>query len=207
MKYEQLNSIKEYLGEIIETAENQLREKFDGNNNFYSFQLTNQDKLIDGKYFGNKSRFINHQSQNPNCITKVVYSQGDWHLGNIIINYFQKLPEITIDDIKLKYYLFIGIYAQKDIEIGEELLFNYDGDGTLKSMFNWIEQEEEQKTKKKKQNRQQNINSKSNLSIEMEEELGELSFDSEIYYKNNNNGDGEDEEDYQDSFEIPLANA
>lgn len=50
------------------------------------------------------------------------------------------MPEITIDNnINLKYWLFIGIYAQKDIEIGEELLFNYDGDGTLKSMFNWIE--------------------------------------------------------------------
>lgn len=39
----------------------------------------------------------------------------------------------------------------------------------------------------------------------MEEELGEISFDSKIYY--NNNDDGENEEDYQDSFEIPMTNA
>lgn len=55
--------------------------------------------IIDAKYMGNKSRFINH-STTPNIKAKIVHSGGDLH---------------------------IAFYAMKNIQPGTELVFDYIG--------------------------------------------------------------------------------
>jgi hypothetical protein len=55
--------------------------------------------FIDAEYYGNMSRFINH-SCNPNCRTEKYASAS----GKPVV----------------------GIFALRDIEVGEELSFNYN---------------------------------------------------------------------------------
>jgi|LakMenEpi03Aug12_release.lakeMendotaPanAssembly.Ray.scaffolds.fasta_scaffold803743_1 SET domain-containing protein len=63
---------------------------------------------------GNKTRFINHGNE----------SEGKTNV--VSLNMFSCGQE------------YIGLYALKDIEIGEELLFDYDGDGEVAKTYSGL---------------------------------------------------------------------
>lgn len=91
--------IIEYIGEIITKEESQERLTEDnrlGITNFYQIVL-DKNRMIDSGREGNIARFMNH-SCNPNCETMTWSVNGEKR---------------------------IGIYSLKDIELGEELTFNY----------------------------------------------------------------------------------
>lgn len=92
----------EYLGEVI--GENVFRRRMhqydkDGIKHFYFMSLT-KGEFVDATKKGNLGRFCNH-SCNPNCYV------DKWVVGD-----------------KLR----MGIFAERDIEAGEELVFNYNVD-------------------------------------------------------------------------------
>ena len=101
----------EYIGQVVLNEENQLNNLF--TDVFYSFRLK-ENWLVDSLTWGNKSRYINHARSVAieNLIAKNVYVQGNIQLG---------------------------LFAQKPIHFGDELLFNYDGDETLHQIFDWIQ--------------------------------------------------------------------
>lgn len=94
--------IFEYLGEVI--GENVFRRRMqqydqDGIKHFYFMSLT-KGEFVDATKKGNLGRFCNH-SCNPNCYV------DKWVVGD-----------------KLR----MGIFAERDIQAGEELVFNYNVD-------------------------------------------------------------------------------
>eukprot|EP01028_Stygiella_incarcerata_P002116 TRINITY_DN1397_c0_g1_i2.p1 TRINITY_DN1397_c0_g1~~TRINITY_DN1397_c0_g1_i2.p1 ORF type:complete len:830 (+),score=202.06 TRINITY_DN1397_c0_g1_i2:102-2492(+) len=92
-------SVIEYVGEIVGDVVADKREKAYesiGIGSTYMFRL-DRDQIIDATFCGNPARFINHSCK-PNCTARVV-----------------KEPR------KKK----IIIYANRDIEVGEELLYDY----------------------------------------------------------------------------------
>ncbi|DAZ93256.1 TPA: LOW QUALITY PROTEIN: hypothetical protein N0F65_012349 [Lagenidium giganteum] len=89
----------EYLGDLISQVEAERRGPWysvAGVN--YLFDL-NDKLVVDAYRLGNKSRYINHSTQLANCQTKIVAVEGEHR---------------------------IGIWAARDIQIGEELYFDYD---------------------------------------------------------------------------------
>jgi [histone H3]-lysine36 N-trimethyltransferase len=94
--------IFEYIGEVInETAFRRRMIQYDeeGIKHFYFMSLT-KGEFIDATKKGNLGRFCNH-SCNPNCYV------DKWTVGN-----------------KLR----MGIFAERKIKSGEELVFNYNVD-------------------------------------------------------------------------------
>jgi SET domain-containing protein len=94
--------IFEYIGEVID--ERIFRRRMvnyddEGIKHFYFMSLT-KDAFVDATKKGNLGRFCNH-SCNPNCYV------DKWIVGN-----------------KLR----MGIFAERNIEPGEELVFNYNVD-------------------------------------------------------------------------------
>ncbi|XP_046412948.1 histone-lysine N-methyltransferase NSD2 [Neodiprion fabricii] len=92
--------VVEYVGEVIDEAEYKRRlqrKKELKDENFYFLTIDNF-RMIDAEPKGNLSRFMNHSCQ-PNCETQKWTVNGDTR---------------------------IGLFALRDIEIGEELTFNYN---------------------------------------------------------------------------------
>jgi len=67
--------------------------------------------LIDAKLIGNNLRYVNHSKKNKNCFTKIIFAEG---IHKILF------------------------FAERDIKKYEELFFDYDGWGTMKEKYTWI---------------------------------------------------------------------
>lgn len=92
-----------YAGELIESSVEVLRDSLSVDLTFYNFG--SPEGSIDARFMGNASRFINHgNAGEENLRSENVLSQGRYK---------------------------IGFYAEREIEPGEELFFNYDGAGDL----------------------------------------------------------------------------
>ncbi|KAG4430406.1 hypothetical protein IFR05_014112 [Cadophora sp. M221] len=93
--------LSEYVGENISSEEADRRGiVYDRKYLSFLFDL-NQDRVIDAARLGNKTRFINHSSTTAdglNCEAKIVLVNGEHR---------------------------IKFVALRDIDVGEELLFNY----------------------------------------------------------------------------------
>ncbi|XP_057325332.1 histone-lysine N-methyltransferase NSD2 isoform X2 [Microplitis mediator] len=90
----------EYVGEVIDEAEykRRIKRKKELRNENYYFLTIDNYRMIDAELKGNFSRFMNHSCQ-PNCETQKWTVNGDTR---------------------------IGLFAVRDIEVGEELTFNYN---------------------------------------------------------------------------------
>ncbi|KAG6586538.1 Transcriptional repressor EZH1 [Phytophthora cinnamomi] len=90
--------VYEYAGAMLSQDEAERRGLiYDKMEMSYLFDL-NEDAVLDALRSGNKSKFINHDGETPNCAAKVMSVCGVHH---------------------------ISIWALRDITVGEELVFDY----------------------------------------------------------------------------------
>jgi hypothetical protein len=89
--------VMEYVGEVIDANELDIRSKACANEPHYYFLSLTGGETIDASKKGNISRFINH-SCDPNCITQKWQVNGESR---------------------------VGIFALRNIKVGEELTFDY----------------------------------------------------------------------------------
>ncbi|KAL4442880.1 hypothetical protein ABPG74_010769 [Tetrahymena malaccensis] len=108
-----------YYGEVLQDLDIIIRDSWKPSDLFYIFSLMG-DLTVDSKYIGNKSRFMNHSKNKENSYAKMVYAKGGYT---------------------------IGLFSNEKITPGTELLFDYDGQGTLKSKYEWIMQKADSKSK------------------------------------------------------------
>ena len=106
--------IGEYKGELINDDIVNKRDKFkDYEGSTYMFKL-DDEYTVDSRRMGNMLRYANHSKINSNSYTKIIFSRG---------------------------HRKIGLFAKKNIKKGEEILFDYDGQGILVKQFSWINNE------------------------------------------------------------------
>ncbi|KAL4491391.1 hypothetical protein ABPG72_008047 [Tetrahymena utriculariae] len=108
-----------YYGEVLQDLDIIIRDSWKPSDLFYIFSLMG-DLTVDSKYIGNKSRFMNHSKNKENSYAKMVYAKGGYT---------------------------IGLFSNEKIIPGTELLFDYDGQGTLKLKYEWIMQKADSKAK------------------------------------------------------------
>ena len=118
--------IGSYSGEVIYDEEVDKRGEWDQYENLFYLFSVDDEYAIDAKYFGNKQRFINHSTNNPNCQPSLRFSQGCYR---------------------------ILFYAIRDVSAHEELFFNYDETGKLAETFPWAGNEEDQSDQKGKKHK------------------------------------------------------
>ena len=92
----------EYVGELINeaTCHSRIKQYHERDIYDYYFLTIDRDNIIDAYPRGNLSRFMNH-SCDPNCETQKWTVNGE---------------------------IRVGLYATRDIVVGEELSFNYNLD-------------------------------------------------------------------------------
>ena len=92
----------EYVGELIDevTCRKRINEYHDHGISDYYFLVIDKDNIIDAYPKGNASRFMNHCCD-PNCDTQKWTVNGE---------------------------IRVGLFANKDIECGSEVTFNYNLD-------------------------------------------------------------------------------
>ena len=106
--------IGEYKGEIINEDTTNKRDRFKMyENSTYMFTL-DDEFTVDSKNMGNMLRYANHSKKNANAYPRVVFSGGHHR---------------------------IGLFAKRHIYKGEEIRFDYDGQGILSTQFEWINDE------------------------------------------------------------------
>ena len=106
--------IGEYKGELITDEIVNKRDKYrEYENSTYMFKL-DDEYTIDSRKMGNLLRYANHSKINSNSYTKIVFSEGQRK---------------------------IVLISKRDIFKGEEILFDYDGQGILGKQFTWINNE------------------------------------------------------------------
>ena len=99
----------EYRGELISQNEADRRglTDYDRRHSSYLFNL-NDVQVVDACRKGNRARFLNNSETNANAATKILSTRGDHH---------------------------IGIFAQRPVERGEEIFFNYRYDSDLRQLY------------------------------------------------------------------------
>ena len=108
------NLIGEYKGELINDDIVNKRDRFkDYDRSTYMFKL-DDEYTVDSRKMGNMLRYANHSKINANAYPKIIFSGG---------------------------HRKIGLFAKKNIRKGEEILFDYDGQGILGKQFSWINNE------------------------------------------------------------------
>ncbi|KAK6538681.1 hypothetical protein TWF694_010255 [Orbilia ellipsospora] len=112
--------VGEYMGEIISDEEADYRgSEYDRGGMSFLFAI-NTTHALDGTKFANKTRYMNHSGMEPNCEAKVLFVNGIHR---------------------------IAFRALEDIEVGEELLFDY---GDKFFGFDPVERDGAQERKKNK---------------------------------------------------------
>ena len=108
------NLIGEYKGELINDDIVNKRDRFkDYDRSTYMFKL-DDEYTVDSRKMGNMLRYANHSKINANAYPKIIFSGG---------------------------HRKIGLFAKKNIRKGDEILFDYDGQGILGKQFSWINNE------------------------------------------------------------------
>ena len=134
--------IGEYKGELITDEIVNKRDKFrEYENCTYMFKL-DDEYTIDSRKMGNLLRYANHSKANSNAYTKIVFSEGQRK---------------------------IVLIAKRDILKGEEILFDYDGQGILGKQFSWIN--DEKKIQTINSNKEKNLNNHKNNNNPMKKEI------------------------------------
>ena len=129
------NLIGEYKGELINDEIVSKRDRFkDYEGSTYMFKL-DDEYTVDSRRMGNLLRYANHSKVNSNSYPKIIFSEGH-----------QK----------------IGLYAKRYILKGEEILFDYDGQGILGKQFSWINDEKKVISNEKLNNKKNNSEVDSN---------------------------------------------
>ena len=132
--------IGEYKGELITDDIVNKRDKFrEYESCTYMFKL-DDEYTIDSRKMGNLLRYANHSKANSNTYPKIVFSEGQRK---------------------------IVLIAKRNIFKGEEILFDYDGQGILGKQFTWINDEKKSiKTDNNLNIREKSLNNNSNNSKE-----------------------------------------
>ena len=111
--------IGEYKGELINEDITNKRDKFKMyENSTYMFTLDNE-YTVDSRKMGNVLRYANHSKKYANAYPRVVFCNGHYK---------------------------IRLFAKRHIYKGEEIKFDYDGQGVLSKQFDWINNEKTSKS-------------------------------------------------------------
>ena len=134
--------IGEYKGELINADITNKRDKYKNyENSTYMFTL-DDEFTVDSRRMGNLLRYANHSRINANSYPRVVLSGGHHR---------------------------IGLFAKRHIYKGEEIRFDYDGQGILSEQFSWINDEVQGENEKVKVNKNKRNKKKVLKSVKKEE--------------------------------------
>lgn len=99
-----------YKGEMLDAETEALRQLTSTDSHFYTFGF--KTSAVDAKYMGGRARFLNHDNQK---------------LENVRVEVVFEMSQVKFSDADYCLCLF----AKRNIAKGEELFFDYDGQGLL----------------------------------------------------------------------------
>lgn len=154
--------IGEYIGEMIDNAELNKRDKYmDLENSTYMFTL-NDEYTIDSRSMGNILRYANHSKFLKNAYSKIMFVNG--------------LHRICL-------------FALTDIKKHDEIFFDYDGQNTLSKIYTWINDTHRNKNYQNKSNKASTFLQKKRQRSHSSH-LNENNFNiNKVTKKNTNNSD------------------